>query len=275
MSPDGRFVITTADGVGKVRDLDQHTVSPPSTSATPIRAILDMGFLSDGEIALAFQNGAGALPPGVRPAHRRQSGASRSAKLGGALQRRQRQLSHRPATESKRAVARRRAGRRVSPWSAARLALPNPNSLLMVRGGAAHHRDRRRGGPCWELPRVVEPCSHRRQAPFYCREIEFDATGEPVSSAGAVRWTIDPARPSHRPASRSGSSSPESTALSPDGKLLAVGTDAEMVRLIDVETGKDVRKPLPMAAMIVHDIHFSPDGSWLARPCARVKPERR
>src|SRR5262249_30984729 len=52
-------------------------------------------------------------------------------------------------------------------------------------------------------------------------------------------------------------------AFSPDGKVLASGGWDDMVRLWDVESGKELRKMLAHQAMIARVV-FSPDGKMLA-----------
>lgn len=60
-----------------------------------------------------------------------------------------------------------------------------------------------------------------------------------------------------------GAGSVSTLAFSPDGKTLASGGWDDMVRLWDVETGKEVRKMLAHQAMVAR-VAFSPDGKFLA-----------
>jgi len=62
---------------------------------------------------------------------------------------------------------------------------------------------------------------------------------------------------------RSGSPVP-SVAFSPDGSLLAYGSDDRTIRLWDVQTRQQVGEPLRGHSNFVFSVAFSPDGWWLA-----------
>lgn len=57
---------------------------------------------------------------------------------------------------------------------------------------------------------------------------------------------------------------PRPTALSPDGRLLAVGTEVGRVVLLDAETGREIRKPLSHGTDWVTAVTFEPQGKVLA-----------
>ncbi len=52
-------------------------------------------------------------------------------------------------------------------------------------------------------------------------------------------------------------------AFSPDGKMLALGTDRGTVKLLELSTGKELPSP-PKCSYQIHSVAFSPDGKLLA-----------
>ena len=53
-------------------------------------------------------------------------------------------------------------------------------------------------------------------------------------------------------------------AVSPDGKLMAIGDERGIVQVYDTATHQPLGRPYPMGAGLIQDVRFSPDGATLA-----------
>jgi WD40 repeat protein len=91
----------------------------------------------------------------------------------------------------------------------------------------------------------------------------FDADGSPIASAWMGQGTVRVMDPSTGRVVRtlSGLPNPSRTALSPDGRRLALTTDGEVV-VIDLETGEEAFD-LPESGESP-DVAWSPDGRYIA-----------
>jgi WD40 repeat protein len=101
---------------------------------------------------------------------------------------------------------------------------------------------------------------------FRHERVEFDAAGRCVILGEGRMLRFDPSglRVGASFSNPRGDPSAHTTALSPDGTRLAVGTNRGEVRLLNAVSGKDVSPPLRHARRLVLDVLFSPDGRRLA-----------
>jgi WD40 repeat protein len=74
-----------------------------------------------------------------------------------------------------------------------------------------------------------------------------------------VLWDASTRKPIGSPLQGGGS-----MAFSPDGKTLAVRESDDLVRLVDVETGRPRSEPLLTGGPSIYELVFSPDGRMLA-----------
>lgn len=103
----------------------------------------------------------------------------------------------------------------------------------------------------WDLE-YTNPIEHTPDSPLS----GFSAMRQPSAVDGVLSWSVHTRH--HR-------QSVGHVQFSPDGKLLATGSDGGTVRLWDAKTRK--LKLILSASNIVRDLAFSPDGRYIAATC--------
>jgi WD40 repeat protein len=264
ISPDGRYALTYAnDGSTKLRDLEVGREFAFATGHNWIAR--EAGFPAEEEVALTFFDGAArhyALSAGPVVAASLERPGSRDwltefsddgAFLVGATR------------EGKTRVWRTPGWQPASPW------LPHGDTvtaMLPLRDGRWLATGTADGTVrVWNLARSEQLVSSIGGTPSRSAEVSFDPEGRAILVGGGGWWQIDLPPGAYR-GFKTGEPDARATALSPSGKLLAVGTSRGVVRLVDLASGKDVRPPLEAGAKFVHDVRFSPDGRWFATRAA-------
>jgi len=96
------------------------------------------------------------------------------------------------------------------------------------------------------------------------RRLTLDGYRASGGVQGAIRlWDVATGQPVGQPL-RGHTNDVNSVAFSPDGLLLATGSDDQTVRLWDVASGQPIGQPLTGHGNIVHSVAFSPYGERLA-----------
>jgi WD40 repeat protein len=264
LSPDGRFAVTySPDRMTRVRDLELGREFAFSTGHG--YAANGAAFPAEDEVALTFYDGTA----------RRYSLLSRRPISGGVDRLGTRDWRTQFSDDGGFLVGATSEGKArvwLAPgWQAASPWLPHGAAVsagLLARGGRWLVTGTADGTVrVWNLARSEGGVVMIGGTPARPAEVSFDAAGRGIVVGGGSTYQID-LPPRGAVYSVVGEPNARATAVSPAGKLLAVGTSRGLVRLVNRGTGKDARAPLAAGARFVHDVHFSPDGSWFATRAA-------